>query len=74
MVQKLDVKRESVMKVNVYELNLHPGDTIVLQFDLDIFDLDEIQQVHKIWAEAYPNNNIMSTLKGIEVKGVIHNV
>lgn len=72
MVQKLDVVKESALKVNVYELNLHPGDTLVLQFDLEIFDIDEVQQMLKVWVKAYPQNKVIATFKGMEVKGVIH--
>lgn len=70
MGQKTDTTKESALKVKI--LNLDPKDTIVLQFDLDTFDIEEVQQLAKIWEREYPQNKIMITFKGAEIKGVIH--
>ena len=55
-----------------FELTINRGSTIVLQFDQDIWDLDEAQQLAKVWQDAYPHNQIMVTFKGVEIKGVLN--
>ena len=70
MVQKIGI--ESKENYQPFELTIHRGSTIVLQFDQDIWDLDEAQQFAKVWQNTYPNNPIMVTFKGIEIKGVLN--
>lgn len=70
MVQKIGI--ESRENCQPFELTINRGSTIVLQFDQDIWDLDEAQQLAKVWQDAYPNNPIMVTFKGIEIKGVLN--
>ena len=70
MVQKIGI--ESRENCHPFELTINRGSTIVLQFDQDIWDLDEAQQLAKVWQDAYPNNPIMVTFKGMEIKGVLN--
>ena len=70
MEQKTDTTKESSLRVKI--LNLDPKDTIVLQFDLDTFNIEEVQQLAKIWEKEYPQNKIMITFKGAEIKEVMH--
>lgn len=68
---------ESFEKVNncsieYFELNLSPKDTLVIKFDQDIWDLESANQIAKHITQLYPNNNVMTIFKGIEL-GVIHN-
>ena len=70
MVQKIEI--ESKKNYQPFELIINRDSTIVLQFDQDIWDLDEAQQLVKVWQDAYPNNPIMVTLKGMEIKGVLN--
>ena len=70
MVQKIGI--ESRENCHPFELTINRGSTIVLQFDQDIWNLDEAQQLAKIWQDAYPNNPIMVTFKGMEIKGVLN--
>ena len=53
-------------------MTINRDSTIVLQFDQDIWDLDEAQQLAKVWQDAYPNNPVMVTFKGMEIKGVLN--
>ena len=70
MVQKIEI--ESKKNYQPFELTINRGSTIVLQFDQDIWDLDEAQQLAKVWQDAYPNNPIMITFKGMEIKGILN--
>ena len=70
MVQKIEI--DSKKNYQPFELTINRGSTIVLQFDQDIWDLDEAQQLPKVWQDAYPHNPIMVTSKGMEIKGVLN--
>ena len=70
MVQKIGI--ESRENYQPFELTINRDSTIVLQFDQDILDLDEAQQLAKVWQDAYPHKPIMITFKGMEIKGVLN--
>ena len=70
MVQKIGI--ESKGNYQPFELTINRDSTIVLQFDQDIWNLDEAQQLAKVWQNAYPHNPIMVTFKGMEIKGVLN--
>ena len=70
MVQKIGI--ESRENCYPFELTINRGSTIVLQFDQDIWSVDEVHQLAKVWQDAYPNNPIMVTFKGMEIKGVLN--
>ena len=70
MVQKIGI--ESKKNYQPFELTINRDSTIVLQFDQDIWDLDEAQQLVKVWQDAYPHNQIMVIFKGMEIKGVLN--
>ena len=70
MVQKIGI--ESRENCQPFELTINRDSTIILQFDQDIWDLDEAQQLAKVWQDAYPHNPIMITFKGMEIKGVLN--
>ena len=70
MVQKIGI--ESRENCHPFELTINRGSTIVLQFDQDIWSVDEVHQLAKVWQDAYPNNPIIVTFKGMEIKGVLN--
>ena len=70
MVQKIEI--ESKENYQPFELTINKGSTIVLQFDQDRWSVDEVHQLAKVWQDAYPNNPIMVTFKGMEIKGVLN--
>ena len=70
MVQKIEI--ESKENYQPFELTINKGSTIVLQFDQDIWSVDEVHQLAKVWQDAYPNNPIMVTFKGMEIKGILN--
>ena len=73
MVEKIDCKTKNPTLFAIPELTLRQNDTLVLEFDQDIWDLNEAEQMIKGISKIYPKNNIMVLFKGIRI-GVIHNV
>lgn len=70
MIQKIGVEQKE--SYQPFKLTINRGDTIVLQFDQDVWGLNEAQQLAKVWQDAYPHNQIMVTFKGMEIKGVLN--
>ena len=70
MVQKIEI--DSKKNYQPFELTINKDSTIILQLDQDIWDLDEAQQLAKVWQDAYPHNPIMVTFKRMEIKGVLN--
>jgi hypothetical protein len=73
LVEKIDCKTKTPTLFTIPELTLRQNDTLVLEFDQDIWDLHETEQMIKGVSKIYPKNNIMVLFKGIRI-GVIHNV
>lgn len=73
MVEKIDCKTKTPTLFAIPELTLMQNDTLVLEFDQDIWDLDEAEQMMKGISKIYPKNKIMVLFKGMKI-GVIHNV
>lgn len=73
MVEKIDCKIKTPTLFAIPELTLRQNDTLVLEFDQDIWDLDEAEQMMKGISKIYPKNKIMVLFKGMKI-GVIHNV
>ena len=73
MVEKIDCKTKTPTLFTIPELTLKQNDTLVLEFDQDIWDLDEAGQILKEISKIYPKNKIMVSFKGMKI-GVIHNV
>lgn len=51
----------------VSKLDLKEGDTILITIDMDIWDLDAASEMCRIVSEIFPNNNVITTFKGIEI-------
>lgn len=54
----------------ISKLDLKDGDTILITVDMDIWDVNAASEICKIVSEIFPNNNVVTTFKGIEIKGV----
>lgn len=52
--------RESVESIK--KVNISDGDTIIITYDIRECDMDEIQMIHNMYREAFPNNNIISQI------------
>lgn len=55
------------------ELTLLKGDTLIIKFDQDIWDLDEASHMLTILKDNFPNNKIVAIFNGMEL-GVIHEI
>lgn len=73
MVEKFDCNCKEPVVYTLPEITLSSQDTLVVEFDQDIWSLDEAEQLVKIITKLYPKNKIMATFKGMKI-GVIHNV
>lgn len=63
-------------KERLYELNgididkikISKSDTLLCTVDLDIFDLDEAQNINNDIKKAFPNNDTIVTFKGFDIE------
>lgn len=62
---KEEIEEIRYKTVEISKLDLHEGDTILLTFNMNECDLETVQNITKLWAEALPNVNILSTVKPI---------
>lgn len=62
---RAEVEEIRYKTVEISKLDLHEGDTILLTFNMDECDLETVQNITKLWVEALPNVNILSTVKPI---------
>lgn len=72
MIKSFDsipINRIQIDKIT--DMTLNKGDTLVLKFNQDIWDLNEATQMANVIMKAYPNNNILTIFNGMEL-GVIH--
>lgn len=54
------------------EITLNPGDTLIMLWDFEEFDVDDLNQFHKKVSRVFPDNQILFIPKGTEI-GVIKN-
>ena len=54
--------------VIISKLDLKDGDTIIITVDMDIWDVDTASEICKIVSKIFPNNNIVTTFKGISIE------
>lgn len=48
-------------------LKIDKGDTIVLTFDPEIYEPDQIQQVMQYLSEQFYNNHVIAKIKGLDI-------
>ena len=51
----------------ISKLDIEDGDNIIITVDMDIWDIDAVSEICKIVSKIFPNNNIITTFKGIEI-------
>lgn len=51
----------------ISKLDIKDGDTLIITIDTDMYDIDAASQMCKIVSDLFPNNNILTTFKGIEI-------
>ena len=47
---------------------INPEDTIIVTFDIDIWDVEEVSSMIKIIGECFPKNTIIAKFTGIELE------
>ena len=72
MVERLNDGLLSTLKDKPFKLELQKNDTLIVEIDQDIFDINEAQELFNIISNAYPENKILCTFKGLKIKGIIH--
>ena len=51
----------------ISKLDIKDGDNIIITVDLDRWDLDVASEICQMASMVFPNNNIITTFKGIEI-------
>ena len=54
------------------EVTLNPGDTLIMLWDFNEFNADDLNEFHKAVSRVFPNNQVLFIPKGTEI-GVIKN-
>lgn len=54
------------------EVTLNPGDTLIMLWDFNEFNADDLSEFHKAVSSVFPNNQVLFIPKGTEI-GVIKN-
>ena len=54
------------------EITLNPGDTLIMLWDFEEFDVDDLNQFHKKVSRVFPDNQVLFIPKGTKI-GVIKN-
>ena len=63
-MNKLEIESGIILS----KLDIKDGDTIVITVDMDIWDVNAASQMCKIISKIFPNNNVVTTFKGIDIK------
>ena len=54
------------------EVTLSPGDTLIMLWDFNEFNADDLNEFHKAVSSVFPNNQVLFIPKGTKI-GVIKN-
>ena len=52
------------------KLNIGKKDTILITIDIDKYDMEETYYIYKIINEAFPDNTVVCTFKGVDIKRI----
>ena len=52
----------------ISKLDLKDGDNIIITVDMDIWDVEAASAICKMASKIFPNNKIVTTFKGIDIK------
>jgi len=52
----------------IEKLNIKNDDTLIFTIDTDIWCIEDIPNIMKIFEKHFPNNNIICKLKGIDLE------
>lgn len=62
------ISNEKIKILEIETLKINPNDTIIVTADTDIWDIDEISNIIKIFEKTFPKNTIIAKLKGFDIK------
>ena len=48
-------------------LRINEGDTIILTFDPEVYEPDQIQSIMKYLSEQFYNNKVIAKMKGLDI-------
>ena len=54
----------------ISKLDIKDGDTLIITVDADIWDIDAASEMCKVASKIFPNNNIVTIFKGIEISEI----
>ena len=52
----------------ISKLDIKDGDTILVTIDIDRYDVKEAYNIFKIMVNSFPNNKVVATFNGVEIK------
>lgn len=64
MIQEFEIEPGIILS----KLDLKEKDTIIITIDTDKWGIEEGYNIFKIVSKTFPNNQIVMTLKGIEIE------
>jgi len=64
MQKEFDIEPGVILK----KLDIKKDDTVLVTIDIDRYDLDEAYHISKLMSNSFPNNKVITTLKGIEIE------
>lgn len=61
------MKFEITPGIIISKLDLKENDTIIITVDMDIWDINAASEMCKMVSKIFPNNNVVTTFKGIVI-------
>ena len=61
------ISNNKVKILGIETLKIKPKDTIIVTADTNIWDIDEISNIIKIFGKTFPQNTVIAKLKGINI-------
>ena len=56
------------LRFDISTLKIDKGDTIILTFDTDMWDVDQVQKIMQLFSEQFYDNKVVAKLKGFEIE------
>lgn len=56
------------LRFDISTLKIDKGDTIILTFDTDIWDVNQIQKIMQYLSEQFYDNKVIAKLKGFDIE------
>lgn len=66
-----DPKVEIIHVDTIHEWQLRDNDVIILTFDTEIWDINEVKQMFNTFVDAFPHHKILAKYNGVEID-IVH--